>query len=297
MSHYYTKGDTIALLEKDEIIVEKVVVNKSVELHKHNFIEIAYVDSGEGMHEIADGFVSHIVRGDLLLFNSGVAHGYRVGQGGSLTIYNCIFDPSVLDASVSRSDDFIRIVYTYLFGSQSGNDQKPYIILKGAGVSGEIIKDMYREYTGKQNGYSKINTANLTRLLVNVFRLKRNGPENDFDAYKSAIADSAIRYIHEYYASKISCDFLAARAFVSIGYFHRIFRDVTGRTPVEYIQYVRLHEAARLLRETCCSIEEAAAASGYLDLKYFYKLFRDEFNMTPARYRKAAGSCRPQKDF
>lgn len=287
MSQYYTEGDTIVLSERDEIIVEKRVVEKSVELHKHGFIEIAYVDSGEGVHEIADGTVSRVEKGDLVLFNSGVAHGYRVTPPSSLTVYNCLFDPSVLDASVSASDDFIRIVYSYLFGAPSGTEQKPYILLSNAEAVSDIIKEMFREYTAKQNGYSKINTANLTRLLVTIFRLKRGAQENDAPAYKAAIVESAVRYIDEFYATKISCEMLAARAFVSTGYFHRVFKEVTGRTPVEYIQGVRLQQAARLLRETYCSVRCAAESAGYSDLKYFYDIFQREFNMTPGEYRKA----------
>ncbi len=292
MSHYYTEGDTIVLSERDEIIVEKRVVERSVSLHKHGFIEIAYVESGEGVHEIADGTLSHIEKGDLVLFNSGVAHGYRVTPPSSLTVYNCLFDPSVLDSSVSAGDDFIRIVYSYLFGAQSSADQKPYILLSNAEAVSNIVKEMFREYTERQNGYSKINTANLTRLLVTIFRLKRGARENDAPAYKAAIAESAVRYINEYYSSKISCEMLAARAFVSTGYFHRVFKEVTGMTPVEYIRDVRLKAAAQLLRETSCSVRCAAESAGYSDLKYFYDIFQKEFNMTPGEYKKSAGSRR-----
>ncbi|MBQ7446251.1 MAG: AraC family transcriptional regulator [Clostridia bacterium] len=290
MSKYYSEGDTILLSERSEIIVEKCLVNESVDLHRHSFIEIAYVDSGEGVHEIADGYVSKIVKGDLMLFNSGVAHGYRVTPPSSLVIYNCNFDPAVLGDSVSRSDDFIQIVYSYLFETSPGQgaEQKPYILLRNADAVSEIIKEMFREYTGRRNGFSKINTANLTRLLVTIFRLKRDSAESSVDpAYKAAIAESAVRYINEYYASNISCGMLAARAFVSTGYFHKVFREVTGQTPVGYIQSVRLSEAARLLRETSLSVGAAAGSVGYSDLKYFYEIFRKEFGMTPGEYRSS----------
>ncbi len=293
MSKYYTEGDTIVLSEQNEIIVELRRVEESVELHRHRFIEIAYVDSGEGVHEIAGGSVSRISKGDLVLFNSGVAHGYRVEPPDSLVIYNCLFDPAVLDASVSPSDDFIRIVYDFLLESSPvpGEEQKPYILLRGAEPVAGIIKDMFREYTEKQNGYAKINAANLTRLLITVFRLKRSTAESASGAYKGAIAESAVRYIKEFYAEDISCEKLAARAFVSTGYFHKIFKDVTGETPVEYIRSVRLTEAARLLQETGCSVRNAAEAVGYSDMKYFYEVFRNRFGCSPGEYKKTAGKA------
>ena len=80
MNEYYTEGNTIILSNRSEIIVQKCLVTESVAQHKHRFIEIAYVDAGTGIHEIADGLVSHIEKGDLMLFNVEVAHEYRVGE-------------------------------------------------------------------------------------------------------------------------------------------------------------------------------------------------------------------------
>ena len=287
MNGFYTEGNTLYLNDTSEIILQKCLVTESVALHKHRFIEIAYVDAGSGIHEIAGGLLSQIEKGDLMLFNAEVAHEYRVTPPGSLTVYNCLFDPSVIDASVSESDDFIRIVYDYLFEPAAHEPgQPPYIVLRHAESVADIIKEMHREYVSGQSGAAKMNAANLTRLLITIFRLKRSGKADNVAAYKQAIAESAKRYIETYYAGNISCDALAARAFVSTGYFHRIFKEVTGMTPVAYAQRVRLTEAARLLRETALSVRAAAEAVGYSDLKYFYSLFYKAFGTTPDKYRK-----------
>ncbi|MCR5695093.1 MAG: AraC family transcriptional regulator [Clostridia bacterium] len=291
MSRYYYEGDTIVLSQRNEIILEKCLVTESVRLHKHDFIEIAYVDSGEGTHEIAGGEVTPIAKGDLVMFNSGVAHSYKVTAPSRLVIYNCNFDPSVLDSSVSRGDDFIGIVYDYLFEASAsrGSDTKPYILLRNAEAAAGIIKEMYAEYSARRNGFSKINAANLIRLLVTVFRLKRGASESSAGAYKAAIAESAVRYIGEFCADRISCETLAARAFVSTGYFHKVFKEVTGVTPVAYIQSVRLEKAAGMLRVGSYSVRDAAEAVGYADLKFFYGIFEKEFGLTPGAYRKKYG--------
>lgn len=293
MNEYYTKGDTLFLSEQNEIIIQKCVVKESTEYHRHRFIEIAYIDAGKGSHEIVDGPVSTVEKGDLIMFNPGVAHRFTVEPNGSLTVYNCLFDPSVLDASVSRSDDFINIIYGFLFekaGTQ--RDPKPYIFLNGAESAAEIIKEMFREYTSKQNGYTKVNAANLTRLLIAIFRLKRSDNAASVDAYKAAIVDSAIRYIRTCYADNIPCSLLAARAFVSTGYFHKVFKEVCGVTPVKYIQSVRLSEASKLLQETTLPVNSVADAVGYSDVKYFYDIFRREFGVAPGEYRKRSDNSK-----
>jgi AraC-like DNA-binding protein len=291
MNEYYTKGDTLFLIEQSEIIIQKCVVNESTEYHRHRFIEIAYVDAGNGTHEIVDGPVLPVEKGDLIMFNPGVAHRFQVTPPGSLTVYNCLFDPSVLDASVSRSDDFINIVYDFIFEtSVARRDPKPYIFLNNAESAAEIVKEMFREYTSKQNGYTKVNAANLMRLLIAIFRLKRSDGASGVDAYKAAIADSAIRYIRTYYADNVPCSLLAARAFVSTGYFHKVFKEVCGVTPTEYVQSVRLSEASKMLLETTLPVSSVAGAVGYSDVKFFYELFRRRFGVSPGEYRKNAGS-------
>ena len=290
MSEFYSEGDTLILSERSEIIVQRCEVRESSEFHRHSFIEIAYVESGRGVHEIADGFVSAIEEGDLVLFNAGVAHRYKVAKPDVLVVYNCLFDPAVLVASVSKSDDFINIVYSFLFGQAAGpeEDQKPYIVLKNAGSVAGIIREMFSEYKGKQNGYTKVNGANLTRLLISVFRLKLSGREESSGAYKKAVAESAIKYINEYYAERISCETLAARAYLSTGYFHRVFKEIAGETPVRYLQNVRLGHATEMLRETELPVQTVASRVGYSDMKHFYKIFGEKYRMTPAAYRSCA---------
>ena len=288
MSEFYSEGDTLILSERSEIIIQRCAVEESSEFHRHSFIEIAYVESGRGVHEIADGFVSEIEKGDLVLFNAGVAHRYKVTKPESLVVYNCLFDPAVLDESVSKSDDFINIVYSFLFGpaAAQGGEPKPYIVLKNAGSVEWIVKEMYAEYRAKQSGYSKVNAANLTRLLISVFRLKLGGRDGSADAYRKAVTESAVNYMKEFYAEKISCETLASRAYLSTGYFHRVFKETAGETPVRYLQNIRLEHAAAMLSENGLPVQTVAESVGYSDMKYFYRIFRDKYGSTPAEFRK-----------
>ena len=65
MNGFYTEGNTLYLNDTSEIILQKCLVTESVALHKHRFIEIAYVDAGgvkpgSGIHEIAGGLISQV---------------------------------------------------------------------------------------------------------------------------------------------------------------------------------------------------------------------------------------------
>ena len=284
MSGLRLRDGVLSLDGKNEIIMQKCTADGNTAFHSHKFIEIAYIAAGKGVHEIGDGYSYPIEKGDLVLFNPDVSHAFRVNDG-QLVVYNCIFDPSALKFAINKSDDFINIVYTCLFGDVKQSPvSKPYIVLNGADDVFPVVEEMYSEYVNKPSGYEKVNEANLIRLLVLIFRLLMNAKENSAGAYKNAVAGSAVGYMKEYYAEKITCDMLASRAYLSTGYFHRVFRSVTGVSPIEYLKEVRLKKATELLTRSHMTVKQAAAAVGYSDMKHFYRIFEEKYKMTPKEY-------------
>lgn len=66
----------------------------------------------------------------------------------------------------------------------------------------------------------------------------------------------------------------------------RRFKQVTGITPIEYLQKTRIEAAKQLLEQSRHSILEVMLESGYNDLKTFRTLFKKTVGMTPKMYRE-----------
>lgn len=66
----------------------------------------------------------------------------------------------------------------------------------------------------------------------------------------------------------------------------RRFKQVTGITPIEYLQKTRIEAAKQLLEQSRYSITEVMLESGYNDLKTFRTLFKRNVGMTPKMYRE-----------
>lgn len=98
---------------------------------------------------------------------------------------------------------------------------------------------------------------------------------------------SVLQRIHADYATPLSLEALAAEAGFSPKYFCRLFRQVTGRTPIAYLQYYRLEKAAERLLVTEDSVTEIAFACGFGDISYFTKAFRRAKGISAREYRKA----------
>lgn len=66
----------------------------------------------------------------------------------------------------------------------------------------------------------------------------------------------------------------------------RRFKQVTGLTPIEYLQNIRIEAAKKLLEQTGQQMTEVIYNSGYNDPKAFRKVFRKAVGMTPSEYRE-----------
>ena len=66
----------------------------------------------------------------------------------------------------------------------------------------------------------------------------------------------------------------------------RRFKQVTGITPIEYLQKTRIEAAKQMLEQSRHSILEVMLESGYNDLKTFRTLFKKNVGMTPKMYRE-----------
>jgi AraC-like DNA-binding protein len=81
---------------------------------------------------------------------------------------------------------------------------------------------------------------------------------------------------------------VAARAGLSPWHFLRLFGDVVGATPHQYLLRARLRRAARLLAESDLSITDIAADVGFGDLSNFVRTFGRAAGVSPRAFRQAA---------
>jgi len=116
------------------------------------------------------------------------------------------------------------------------------------------------------------------------------GPENfridkPVTAIPSKVLD-AINFIQTHLTKDLTVSQLAKRANQNSDYFARQFKTVTGETPVNYIQSVRMERAQFLLITTNLTLTEIANATGYKDISYFSRVFSRKIGQTPGEYRK-----------
>ncbi len=284
------------LMKDIDVYINHLSFNTPTSYHAHDFIEIAYIASGGGIHKIGDDSYT-VNAGDITILNFDVPHQFipknRINCG-TMTVYNCIFKPSFFDYSLITSRNFSDITRNFLVQSVAKEDFNRYLNISTSGIYSTMIFNIYekmqKEYDEKAEGYIEILRAYLIELLVTIFRvMKKNENDrgrNNIGTEKDILIERIIEYMTNNFNEKISIEELSMQAFLSPSHFYRIFKERTGMNVTEFIQKIRIDEACNQLISTSKKIVDIANDVGYSDIKYFNKLFKKHTDKTPSEYRK-----------
>lgn len=85
---------------------------------------------------------------------------------------------------------------------------------------------------------------------------------------------------------RLSVSEMAALVGLSESWFATVFRQTTGKTPLQWQLSRRIEAARQLMDDEALSIAEIAAQYGFADQAHFTKVFRQFTGDTPAAWRK-----------
>ena len=104
-----------------------------------------------------------------------------------------------------------------------------------------------------------------------------------------AIIERARRWLNERLDQHWSMAELAAHCHISPRTLLRRFQEALGKSPVQYVQMLRVERAKALLETTKLSLEDITARCGYEDISSFSKIFKRWAQVTPKDYRRRFG--------
>ena len=107
-----------------------------------------------------------------------------------------------------------------------------------------------------------------------------------FEGQKELVKlQEVFEYISENYGENITLGELSRIAGLNESYLCRIFKKATGRTVIDYVNFVRVCNAEKLLK-TDMSISDVAYNVGFSTLSHFNHIFRKYNRSSPSEYRR-----------
>lgn len=101
--------------------------------------------------------------------------------------------------------------------------------------------------------------------------------------YKRIVQAKA--FIDKNYADKIDLDNISDKAYFSKFHFIRLFKEIYGKTPHQYLTFVRIGKAIQLLRANK-PVTEVCYAVGFETLSSFGKLFKRTIGVSPSAFQE-----------
>lgn len=126
-------------------------------------------------------------------------------------------------------------------------------------------------------------TAVITHLVVRSLTAQTQQTVLLYDRFE---VDRAIAYMNSRIADKMTVEDLAQQVNLSAGHFSKVFKTVTGETPIDFLNMLRLQKARSMLMNNANNITEIALNCGFGSSSYFSTCFLEKYKMTPSIYRQ-----------
>ncbi len=107
---------------------------------------------------------------------------------------------------------------------------------------------------------------------------------------QTAAITELIEWIDENYSERITLKILSDKVGITPNYLCKIFKEYTGKTPIEYVNHVRIEGVCFDIISGNKNITTAAIANGYNDLSYFCKVFKKYKGMSAKVFANRVGN-------
>ena len=250
---------------------------QTVNLHYHDEIEFVVVFDGSFLIE-ADGERYIASEGDVVFVGSGVPHS-TVHLAPSLTSLIQFRENDFLSSGITRIIKY-SVKYSNLSGERVRIIKNPLLF--------DSLTRLIIEAEEKNPAYEMFARSEIYKVLGLLYRDGILVDTERFFATKEVQKIlPALEYINKNYSENISLDSVSSLIGFDTSYFCRIFKEATGATFTEYLNFVRICKAEKLLGTTNMSILEISEAVGFASISYFNRVFKRVRNVSPGKYRLA----------
>jgi AraC-like DNA-binding protein/mannose-6-phosphate isomerase-like protein (cupin superfamily) len=254
-----------------------------LEIHWHDEMEFLYVDRGPMLFRLHER--PFLVKpGQAIVIPPGVIHTAESVDGKPFMFQAVVFNLSLIDndpTDTCHQKYFKHLRDQRLQLTTIINQNEPWGMKVIAG-----IRTICQLYFDKPGGFELGIKSALFDIFFTFFMADEmvkedvSGSKHDVERFKIVF-----EHIQKNFAQRLTVEDLAEKINISKYYFIRMFKRITGRTPLDYLNHYRMQQAAKMLETDKFKIIDIAYEVGINDDSYFTKLFNKYFGCNPSHYR------------
>lgn len=250
--------------------------------HWHNDLEIVYVF--EGSIRMGINSETRILKaGDMAICSSGDIH-YYDSKDSSSKIMMVIFNPSLIGfpggwpLNVRLTSPFIEKRITTREEEVCINNRLSL-----------ILQELMNEYNQKLEYHEQVIIGLLHEwsglILRHVPSDKINPQKDKRRITNMKIMQGVLEYLDVNYMHPITLADAARQANMSLFYFSRFFKSLSGMSYIAYLSNIRVNQAEQLLLTTDKTILDIALECGFTNIRTFNRVFKQIKQRTPSELR------------
>ncbi len=257
--------------------------------HDHDFLEIAVVAEGSGVHRTASGRQA-MKPGDVFILRPGAWHAYDDCRG--LILLNCCLGDGLFQRELAwLADD--PVLNCLLWTGPMAPERKGVLAVRLAPAGLRQVARQWRRLRRVCQGPADGALGRIASLLAFLQSLAQGVAPAIRRLYPveprtHPVVSLAMRAIEEDLGRNWNLAALAhlAGARLNPASLIRLFKAHTGLPPISYLSRCRAERAAMLLSGTELPVKKVAAEVGWPDQNYFARRFRGILGLSPTEYRQ-----------
>lgn len=245
-----------------------------VNAHYHTACELVLICQGSPLLSV-DTTTTRCRAGDLLFIPAFSVH--TLYSEEECSIRGITFEPAMLDSQAIELDCGQAFARGRITEFCTSPQDSYYAALR---QKFDALFDTYHQ----QRPFWKAEVLAGLYGVVAALAARYAAEEQNAGVYRKL--QPAIAYLEKHFAEPITLQGIANTLNVCPDHAIRMFKEGTNKTPIRYLNDLRLTEAMKLLTESDCSVEEISVRTGFSNANYFSKAFKDLTKKSPLAYRK-----------
>lgn len=259
----------------------------NVQEHWHDCLEFQFVLEGKA-EQIVNGKRYMTKEGDLTVILGGDIHATRGRRGQRIRILVLKFMPSLFErGSGGKKDGGAEKYGRYLYSFLSKREVVPELTQVQREYLDTLFCGIAREMEEKQDGYELMIKGEIFLLMGYLQREKILEPyRGGWQQEGPCDMERILHFMEENYEQDISLREVADSLHMNYSYTSRYFKKTTGRNFKEYLDFIRVSEANRLLAEGRKSITEISIRCGFNGPQAMNRVYGKVTGISPSGMRR-----------
>ncbi len=252
--------------------------------HTHEFNELVFVFSGSGIHKV-DNERYPLTRGDVFVMRGSHFHGFE--NTNHLHLKMILFSPGFFQNFSKRIYDLpgFQTLFVHEPRYRKNHKFKSKLRLTPEQLTkiGHIFNIIEENQENKPLGFQAAVEYLFGYIIVLTCRYYS---ESTSPKPKALLRLSpVITYIEKHFNDLLLISELAKKAYMAESSFRRIFKQITGLSPINYIIRFRIEKAVEIMtQDPTEQVIKISSNVGFENSSYFTKKFKSIMGTTPIAY-------------